>query len=938
MSEHASLMQRLVQISGHYRRTQRGDITYVHPHKAIRWVRPEDIHDREWFSHLPDEEFTRSAIETFTSFRALVDKYAQRGGELHEMLAQLLPPDKRNAVPYLARRLYDPQALVASNTLPFTLLFLAPLLPEEERSIVEKTMHTLAMCADNETMLSLYKVVLPYLAYTVPEDMDVLQEASRQQAMIYAALPTPLNLYYTDIASCAKHLVNLWHVFRLADNPDIQRHADGMWTLVQHFSLAGMAQRTMKSFEDSLGSDCGKGLQALCKGFAYLSELTQGTSLNPQEEEAWNRFVRMSGNVAATLTKMCATLAEMAELKEGHRISLGHARETLAILPSVLHKFSERIESEVDKTEDAEKKAPWWVIPRCLTDCLVESAYAHFKGEYDEGDSTSEGCSFLRKVAQTLHDIHWDEWARKMENIIWESDELLPIPDDIPDVEYEISTTIRQHLYGCGYATRYQLEGGAVGAAVEFIEAALAYDVSAYDDGEYHHPSAWHDYVDPFIKGAISECNEILEEVSHSRVPDITEEEVEEAHARLTEIFGGDSYEMEIELPPAYEDRIEMLSKGLARALICLRKATTPEQLPEAIAQWEGEEKQLQEALHSAMASVVEDRIARRTASLGVDDLVRDALLRVFSPAMSDLREKLDELERYRPILQAIMAVGKAAKRGGEVKLPDDLLEAYKQRFSLPKAIELKGKVSDEELERELRKYALSCFSAEGEAKRRRAELLQKLEAAFQAHTKHKKIDYAYFITHYAHSILGIQVSPELTGEERLKAIYNEVRKGLSLQPQPATVRIAWDFDAFRRLGHYGPDPGSCYRDGGIREGDKYRLASLKGTFVATLHVAKGRKKAEERGREHCVARLWGTWDDEVWCLYLTNVHDSGNAIYGEGLRNGTVEIFKRVLGAKVAAQWKRKKHPVISPDLVYQDGDGILYILEANPEEKEER
>lgn len=161
--------------------------------------------------------------------------------------------------------------------------------------------------------------------------------------------------------------------------------------------------------------------------------------------------------------------------------------------------------------------------------------------------------------------------------------------------------------------------------------------------------------------------------------------------------------------------------------------------------------------------------------------------------------------------------------------------------------------------------------------------------------------------------------------KERIRKTHAQLREGIPLRGRPMKLRIAWDYSAFDRLGYYGPDGGSCFREGRGHALDRIRLAlhhyGGAETFVATLNTP--------HGEGHCVARLFGViWQEgSKYRLYLTNVYDGGNRAFGRALVNATADAFARRLNAI-----KEGPHPMSSykpfERKIYQNGDGVVYAL----------
>lgn len=968
MSEHTSLVQRLTRVSGYYRRRE-GQLEYVHPYEAWRRIRPEDMGGSEWLSYLPDEESVRRMKEIFKGFRELVYKYQlpQQRKVLYDYLSQLFPSPKtgepddvHQSAGFTFGEDGDIFIPATANDIPYLLFYLAPLLPDDERRIMEQAIPALAVWADDMAMLSLYKAATPLI--TTPTEAKAVWRATDLLLDAFTELP----FAFTSLSTIAFHgdvsPQQIRMAFRKVNNPEIQRHIDTLDMLDYHFLLSGMLQLEGERFVESVRKcSCGKSIMAACKAFDVLTFLAIQTNLeslgSPEEHtENWRRYLELCGSAAATFAQVCSTFTSMAM----KRMSLSdRERAHLTVLASTLNKFAQRIEEEMSSAEAGEKSAPWWVVPRCLTQCLVESVCEYCGDKLDE---SSDSCRLLREIAMDIYGAVRDNfgWGVDISDIVEAFDVVHEIRQRGDEEDREaIFDIINNKVTDFYDSIERTIEEGRPEDVLKFTEAAMAHVISRRN----RCPSVWRDYVQPCVESIAEGCRTLLEEIQHRPRPstkkgkeDVTEEDVERAHVELTELFGGKSHEIRVELPPEYEDKMTTLAIGMTIALGCLQdaitKGTTAAQLPEGVTITT---KGLQFRLTTAMGEVIKDRIARRTMSLGVDELVESALLKLFSPAVDDnLRRLLNDLERYRSILGAIAAVHKARKRGEQV--PDKIMADYKKRFDLPITRELQATVtSEEELETALWEYAIKCFNAEGQLKRRREEVIRKFGDAFRAATGHDRVDYAYFIAHYAHKelISYLEIPPEefevpITygqPEEReeeyrkraIKAVYKRIREGLSLQPRPATVRIAWDFDAFRNLGHYGPDRNSCYEDGGIHEDDKYKLADSEGSFVATLHVAKGREKAEERGTERCVARLWGIYHrrGDTIDLFLTNCYDGGNATYNRGLRRGVVEAFSRRLNARVTSVTRRTSHPSVMRR-VWLDGDGELYTLKINPEGSE--
>lgn len=930
MSEHASLVHRLVPVSGYYRE-QGGRIVYVNPYNAWRQVRPEDIANEEWAAKPLNEEFARSAKQTFKSFVNLANKYARyvkQREALRGYLSQLFPSATERTL----------QQLTSEDNVPLTLFYIAPLLPEEERRIVEETLCISAACVDDITTLSLYKAMSSFAATADSAEKirraEQLQKAMYQEATYDDLLPS-CSFGVTAPYFLAERIITLWQIFRQANDPTIQEHAKDILSFSQHLLLAEMVSRTAGKLAESIRvGDCIAGLDAICGGLRALSAFASMVSVKQEDTETWDYFAETGSVLAGALSKLSASLIRAA----AKYITGGEqAKSEFAILADALERLPQVIDRHVHAPAYKVEQAPWRAIPTCLTWCLAVSTYEHFGETYKETDASSNSFHFLRRMAMHIQERKADEWHKELCDTVQhlqEVRELLAYAED--DERKWIERAIEERIKEFENRHMDAARREDVSSLLSFIRMALARDISGY----YQH-SAWDDRVADLTRTISNYCQTTQRQLERRRGIGVTEEDVENAHAELASLFGSPyCYEMSVTLPPEYEEDVERLSKGMAIALQGLAEAMAGQAIGKMIAR-KGSREKLQRKLASAMIRVLKGKVRQKVTSLGVDELLRDTLIQVFRPAIPpDLQKRLRDLKRYKTILQAVAAVQRAAKqREGTqaVKLPKKLTQAYDRRFELPIAQELKGKVSGEELEREIWKYVCSCLQASKELKHLQTQLTETLEAAFRAATGNAKADYAYFIAHYAHDALGIPIDPQQPREERIRKVASRIRQGIQLQPRPAILRIAWDFDSFINLGNYGPDSGSCYREDGMRPYDRYKLATQEGSFVATLYTARGRERAAERGQERCVARLWGICTRlpgthsgrKRYKVYVTNVYAGGNEIIRRGLIRGVIDAFKQALNARVVSQTPMSDHPVIRDADIWQNGDGRLYTLE---------
>ena len=115
---------------------------------------------------------------------------------------------------------------------------------------------------------------------------------------------------------------------------------------------------------------------------------------------------------------------------------------------------------------------------------------------------------------------------------------------------------------------------------------------------------------------------------------------------------------------------------------------------------------------------------------------------------------------------------------------------------------------------------------------------------------------------------------------------------------------------SFAHLGHYGSyvDSCSCFRQGGERQRDKYRLGLLEDSFVVLLRDPKTR---EVHGR------CWGLYDKAIDAFHLSNFY--GRHAPREEIIKAFRVFIKRITG---------EEYLFAQEDLLYFDED-LLYVNE---------
>lgn len=100
--------------------------------------------------------------------------------------------------------------------------------------------------------------------------------------------------------------------------------------------------------------------------------------------------------------------------------------------------------------------------------------------------------------------------------------------------------------------------------------------------------------------------------------------------------------------------------------------------------------------------------------------------------------------------------------------------------------------------------------------------------------------------------------------DAKMKDLQNLLSAWLESLPtdKAVTVRISTRLKGFFRLGEYRSDEGSCFAKGGCDQWDKFILAQIPNSFVATVTDDDG-------GR----GRAWGVWDSDKF--YVTNAYET---------------------------------------------------------------
>lgn len=103
------------------------------------------------------------------------------------------------------------------------------------------------------------------------------------------------------------------------------------------------------------------------------------------------------------------------------------------------------------------------------------------------------------------------------------------------------------------------------------------------------------------------------------------------------------------------------------------------------------------------------------------------------------------------------------------------------------------------------------------------------------------------------------------------------------------TYDVIFDTSAkgFVKLGHYGPDKSSCFKQGSASEKNKYHLAQTPHTFVVTIYTD-----------EICVARCWGFVNEDYNILNYCNLYLEKGTVDGnifEVLRHLSAEKMSNI-------------------------------------------
>lgn len=113
------------------------------------------------------------------------------------------------------------------------------------------------------------------------------------------------------------------------------------------------------------------------------------------------------------------------------------------------------------------------------------------------------------------------------------------------------------------------------------------------------------------------------------------------------------------------------------------------------------------------------------------------------------------------------------------------------------------------------------------------------------------------------HGILLGRTSLSGVTEEKKTALRNNISQWLEAFPAPSVnvVRFSTRLKGFFRLGEYRADPNSCFGRGGQDQWDKFVLAQIPNSFVATVS-----------GGDEGLGRAWGIWDEDKF--YVTNAYE----------------------------------------------------------------
>lgn len=911
MSAHLHLIPTLVRVKEHFRRTPSGKITFVSSYEALRMVREQEQEEEQ--SPQSDEKVVADMRETFEKFTALVKYCREHGGALYPhgpslrgYLRQCFPGEDSEVLSYMEQ--YE--------IIPLTLFYLAPLLPENERNIVERAMQAFGAYAANKAMVAAGKIAATHVDIDLidTETMDELERLEQLLGTLPPSLPQLCDLSYPPTPYIATRVLNLWRKFREADNPEVRQHAERVGALVP-LLLFTSAMQTASS-KPQLYS-CGEELGALCEGISCITKAlihwqyddTNSPFTPLDERDAVGLTYAIAAEVAdtfASFTRSTAARLDATALRE---------RIHIPIIADTIERFAQRLRDAAQETSEDVRRKSFLLreVPRWLVQCLMESTRAHL----GEPQPDTRGFKFLDAVASRIIS------PEKVQAAIHALALAHPVIERAHRYAYELSQDIS--LSAEDYGDRCLEERNKdLNSLQRFLEAGLAYRI-----GEADMP-ACREYFQPFVDELARYYAEALEEFEHIYSTDVTSSNVRQAHPLLRQLFGGaDSAECDIELPPEYGARIATLARGLATSLQWLRDNLTPmTKLPEEVAtHLRGERWRLEEKLFNAMMSIAAGKVAQRAKSIGVQELVESAMAQVFAPKVpEELQQYLEVMQQHRSVIQAVAAVEKLRRKGitDEERLRRTVGDAVWQEYQKRHLLPLQSKTSEA-----LWEYAIQCFRAEKQYRDLRTATVAKLAEAIRTVEGEEKVDYARFIARHAHSALGgrseaggLKPAEE---ERKIREAYENLRAGVQLQWRPMKVRVACDRDAFAKIGHYGVDNQSCIRDGGICEGSKWRFAvyNKRGveTFVATMHTPDG---------EACVARLLGVLrrvSDTEYELFLTNVDDSGNRLFREGLIDGVAKLFEQRLGVTAGKPQRRRRLPQLM-GILYQDGDGVSIPL----------
>ena len=186
-------------------------------------------------------------------------------------------------------------------------------------------------------------------------------------------------------------------------------------------------------------------------------------------------------------------------------------------------------------------------------------------------------------------------------------------------------------------------------------------------------------------------------------------------------------------------------------------------------------------------------------------------------------------------------------------------------------------------------------------------------------------------ITEYADKI---QLDPDKRKQlnKALSDLGNEWAK-CRVKRETVFTTLSTEAKAFMLLGHYGADDGSCFRQGGAKNSNKYNLAECENTFVFLVH--KDSNTGVESSSQNS-ARAWGFFNIKERVVNFSNLYvgkyfSQGNAI--ELMRLQAASLLNANPDEVKVAKSLVDRTPGVSIHLNHGEDTSSFYVGDKEPD-----